>query len=201
MTKRQLIDQIITVNRSAEPGFLARFDDEDLRDYLDHLLVALEPRLTGETHRYEKYFRVPTTATATAVLDTPEQENESPHEDGVWSADSTDDADEARGETDALVPSFIYDQQHSAPVSAPQMPRDDEEEQASDEEQVFEEEQTFEEEQARHEEQAPDEEDDNYLAQDEVEYEDILEDDPVPVGQYADSSFAETDEDMESWLF
>ena len=28
MTKRQLIDQIITVNRSAEPGFLARFDDE-----------------------------------------------------------------------------------------------------------------------------------------------------------------------------
>ena len=186
MTKRQLIDQIITINRSAEPGFLARFDDEDLRDYLDHLLVVLEPRLTGETHRYEEYFRVPAaTAAATAVLDTPEQEDESSQEAGVWSAEGADDADAAAGETDALVPSFIYDQQHSPPVLAPQTPQDDEEEQPRDEQ------------------PDQDEEDDNHPARDEVEYEDVLEDEPVPVpaGQYAEASFSETDEDMESWLF
>jgi len=58
MTKRQLIDEIITRNRSAQPSFLARFDTEDLQDYLDHLCVTTQPRLRGDPSRYDKYFQV-----------------------------------------------------------------------------------------------------------------------------------------------
>lgn len=43
MTKRQLIDEILEFNRSAEPGFLARFDDPDLAEYLRHLRCTQEP--------------------------------------------------------------------------------------------------------------------------------------------------------------
>jgi hypothetical protein len=56
MTKRQLIDEIVGINRSAEPGFLARFDDDDLTEYLDHLRVVETPRLSGEPGRYDRYF-------------------------------------------------------------------------------------------------------------------------------------------------
>lgn len=56
MTKRQLIEDILTLNRTAEPAFLARFDDSDLHQYLDHLRVARAPRLSGDTSRYAKYF-------------------------------------------------------------------------------------------------------------------------------------------------
>ena len=63
MTKRQLIGQIITVNRSAPGDFLARFDDKDLRDYLDHLSILDQPRLTGDADRYAKYFTGPTAPT------------------------------------------------------------------------------------------------------------------------------------------
>lgn len=44
MTKRQLIDQIIQINRSADPSFLAQFDPDDLSDYLQHLRLAQTPR-------------------------------------------------------------------------------------------------------------------------------------------------------------
>ena len=57
MTKRQLIDEIVGINRTAEPRFLARFDDEELGQYLDHLRRAQTPRLSGDPHRYDKYFR------------------------------------------------------------------------------------------------------------------------------------------------
>jgi hypothetical protein len=57
MTKRQLIDEIITANHTAEPSFLAQFDDSDLREYLRHLRWARQPRLSGDLHRYEKYFK------------------------------------------------------------------------------------------------------------------------------------------------
>lgn len=61
MTKRQMIDEILTMNRSAEPGFLARFDDGDLSEYLQHLQLARTPRLSGNRSRYDKYFvNVPT---------------------------------------------------------------------------------------------------------------------------------------------
>jgi hypothetical protein len=44
MTKRQLIDEILAVNRSAEPAFLAQFGDQQLEEYLQHLRTALSPR-------------------------------------------------------------------------------------------------------------------------------------------------------------
>jgi len=56
MTKRQLIDEIMGINRSAEPEFLARFSDEELNEYLEHLQVLRTPRLSGDPHRYDAYF-------------------------------------------------------------------------------------------------------------------------------------------------
>jgi hypothetical protein len=38
MSKREIIDCIIEINRTARPEFLARFSAEDLDQYLDHLL-------------------------------------------------------------------------------------------------------------------------------------------------------------------
>jgi len=57
MTKRQLIDEILTLNGSAEPAFLARFADSDLSEYLLHLRTARTPRLCGDAQRYERYFQ------------------------------------------------------------------------------------------------------------------------------------------------
>jgi hypothetical protein len=56
MTKRQLIDEILTLNQTAEPAFLARFEDAELSQYLQHLQVLQTPRLSGNAKRYEKYF-------------------------------------------------------------------------------------------------------------------------------------------------
>ena len=38
MSKRELIDCICEINRSARPEFLARFSEEDLSTYLEHLM-------------------------------------------------------------------------------------------------------------------------------------------------------------------
>jgi len=57
MTKRELIDEIVTTNRSAEPEFLAQFADNDLSDYLRHLQELREPRLPAKPGRYDRYFR------------------------------------------------------------------------------------------------------------------------------------------------
>ncbi len=38
MTKRELINDICEINRSAHPDFLARFTEEELGDYLEHLM-------------------------------------------------------------------------------------------------------------------------------------------------------------------
>jgi len=40
MTKRQLIDDIRRYNATAQPQFLAQFDDEALAQYLEHLEQA-----------------------------------------------------------------------------------------------------------------------------------------------------------------
>jgi hypothetical protein len=40
MTKRQLIDDIRRYNTTAQPQFLAQFDDEALKQYLEHLEQA-----------------------------------------------------------------------------------------------------------------------------------------------------------------
>ena len=57
MTKRELINEIVTTNRSAEPEFLAQFADNDLSDYLRHLQELREPKLLGNPSRYDRYFR------------------------------------------------------------------------------------------------------------------------------------------------
>lgn len=38
MTKRELIDCICEINRSAKTEFLALFTEEQLNDYLEHLM-------------------------------------------------------------------------------------------------------------------------------------------------------------------
>lgn len=47
MSHPQLLDRIITVNPNADIEYLGRFSREKLADYLDHLLVAAEPRGRG----------------------------------------------------------------------------------------------------------------------------------------------------------
>ena len=39
MSKRELIDMICQINKSAAPEFLARFSVEDLDTYLEHLMA------------------------------------------------------------------------------------------------------------------------------------------------------------------
>ena len=38
MDKRELISCICEINRSAKPGFLAKFAEEELNAYLEHLM-------------------------------------------------------------------------------------------------------------------------------------------------------------------
>ena len=38
MSKRELIDCICEINKSARPEFLACFSEEELSDYLEHLM-------------------------------------------------------------------------------------------------------------------------------------------------------------------
>jgi hypothetical protein len=38
MNKRELINCICEINRSARPEFLARFTEEELNEYLEHLM-------------------------------------------------------------------------------------------------------------------------------------------------------------------
>ncbi|MCL4211526.1 MAG: hypothetical protein HRU76_07800 [Phycisphaeraceae bacterium] len=44
LTKSQLINAIREVNQSAATEWLSRFDVEELREYLDHLQLVIEPR-------------------------------------------------------------------------------------------------------------------------------------------------------------
>ncbi|MCL2647480.1 MAG: hypothetical protein FWD61_10835 [Phycisphaerales bacterium] len=39
MSKRQLIDEILRVNRTATPEFLAKFDENALKAYLDRVCM------------------------------------------------------------------------------------------------------------------------------------------------------------------
>jgi hypothetical protein len=48
MNKRQLIEGIRQLNQTAQPEFLAQFDDESLHQYLKHLETAQEKRLKVE---------------------------------------------------------------------------------------------------------------------------------------------------------
>ena len=90
MTKRELIDEIITINHSASPRFLARFENQELDDYLSHLRVLATPRLSGHPERYEKYFRNCPTIQATR----PQWRTDTEHAEDLV-ADEFDARDEA----------------------------------------------------------------------------------------------------------
>jgi hypothetical protein len=45
MTKRELIDDIRQYNSTAQPQFLAQFDEDALKQYLEHLEQAREKHL------------------------------------------------------------------------------------------------------------------------------------------------------------
>ena len=46
MTKREIINEIMEINLSAGAEFLSRFSDKQLNEYLQHLHVLREPRMT-----------------------------------------------------------------------------------------------------------------------------------------------------------
>lgn len=90
MTKRQLIDEILARNATADAEFLARFDESDLDAYLTKLRRLQMPRLTGDASRYEKYFAYNTPARPIRVSRTdpvsspclPEEEDKA--DDSFW---------------------------------------------------------------------------------------------------------------------
>jgi hypothetical protein len=45
MSKRQLIDDIRTLNPTAHPQFLAQFEEIELQEYLEHLRDAVNNRI------------------------------------------------------------------------------------------------------------------------------------------------------------
>jgi hypothetical protein len=46
MTKREIINEIMEINLSAGAEFLSRFSDNELNEYLQHLHILQEPRMT-----------------------------------------------------------------------------------------------------------------------------------------------------------
>ena len=57
MTKRQVIDEIVLLNRSALPGFLAQFEDGDLNEYLQRLREVGPLRAWANAHRFDEGFQ------------------------------------------------------------------------------------------------------------------------------------------------
>jgi hypothetical protein len=51
LSRTQVVDEIIEINPSATASFLAQFDDELLRKYLDHLHYTQGPRGSGSWDR------------------------------------------------------------------------------------------------------------------------------------------------------
>ncbi len=94
MTKRQLIDRIVTINRSAEPGFLAQFEDDELNDYLRHLHVAQSPRPHADPRRFARYFELPESVATTVEDEEPQQDIFLPPEEDVPAEESDEEPDE-----------------------------------------------------------------------------------------------------------
>jgi len=44
LTREQMVERILDLNKSATNDFLDRFEDPPLRNYLDHLIAASSPR-------------------------------------------------------------------------------------------------------------------------------------------------------------
>lgn len=47
LTREQVVDQILTINRSATADYLAQFAEPQLNTYLDHLINTQAPRGRG----------------------------------------------------------------------------------------------------------------------------------------------------------
>lgn len=78
MTKRQLIDEIVSINHTAEAGFLAQFEDIELDDYLRHLHLTQTPRMSGDARRFDHYFdNCPTIALTEPTVVTLQDEDDS----------------------------------------------------------------------------------------------------------------------------
>ncbi len=82
MTKREIIDEIVALNPSAQPEFLAQFEDSELERYLDHLHRARQPRLLGDATRYERYF-----AAVSAAIEAPALEAQADEPEAVEPAE------------------------------------------------------------------------------------------------------------------
>jgi hypothetical protein len=54
MSKRQLIDDIRQLNPTAQPQFLAQFEEDELQQYLDHLKDAISNRIHIDTRTRKK---------------------------------------------------------------------------------------------------------------------------------------------------
>lgn len=59
MTKRELIDEILEMNRSADPQFLASFEDGELNEYLEHLRRVKNPRKNKAAYSLPLFDRLP----------------------------------------------------------------------------------------------------------------------------------------------
>ena len=57
MNKRELINEILDANPSADPGFLANFPQAQLEQYLHRLHDRLVPTLIGNADRFADHFR------------------------------------------------------------------------------------------------------------------------------------------------
>jgi hypothetical protein len=73
MTKRELIDQIITMNPSARPEFLAHFTERDLDAYLENLQRIRQPRPCAD-ERCEPGWSEPAGEAATPMVSVVEAE-------------------------------------------------------------------------------------------------------------------------------
>jgi hypothetical protein len=52
LSRSQVVDQILTINRSATADYLEQFGERELNTYLDHLLNTQEPR--GRSARWDR---------------------------------------------------------------------------------------------------------------------------------------------------
>ena len=76
MTKRELIDEIMEINGSATPDFLARFNDDDLHAYLESLHRIQTPYLEVDPYRFSMQFSSEQEAASAVAVAEPNDEEE-----------------------------------------------------------------------------------------------------------------------------
>ncbi len=52
LSREQVVEQIISINRSATAEYLAQFEQKSLNTYLDHLIASQQPR--GRHARWDR---------------------------------------------------------------------------------------------------------------------------------------------------